>query len=230
MTECGLCRIISVLGDNFISVICREHPRFYHRVGNRIEGGIGASCEEAARIILTSDNYSEFLEICREQCDVADETEFDTLTYRAKIYDVLLDNSLSYREKMAKIRNTYALPEALHTDDEWREVISELELMNEEHRKMFSFNKHTSSLENNVYFERFFAYLIFRHVSIAENYDNLRARVGFCLLLTECLECCTSSSETRECEIIEIARVISEEIEYSEDNTATLILEIESLI
>lgn len=57
----GLCRIISSLGEEYVSDICREHPRFYHSVGGRIEGGIGISCEEAARIILSSDGYADFI-------------------------------------------------------------------------------------------------------------------------------------------------------------------------
>ena len=45
----GLCRIISSLCEGYISDICREHPRFYHSVSGRVEGGLGAVCEEAQR-------------------------------------------------------------------------------------------------------------------------------------------------------------------------------------
>ena len=57
----GLCRIICRYGEEFTSEICREHPRFYNFVGGRAEVGIGASCEEAARIILSSDSYDDMV-------------------------------------------------------------------------------------------------------------------------------------------------------------------------
>jgi hypothetical protein len=76
------------------------------------------------------------------------------------------------------------------------------------------------------YLERFFAYLIFRHVSISTSYDNLRARLGFCILLTRILGSGASSLEAG----CDLARIISEEIEYSEDNTDALILEFDSAI
>ena len=74
---------------------------------------------------------------------------------------------------------------------------------------------------------RFLAYLVFRHVSVAESQDNLRARVGFCLLLLAIFENMIAEGELTFEEIVESARIVSEEIEYSEDNTASLIFEIE---
>ena len=43
----GLCRIICELGEGYLCDICREHPRFYHTAGGRLECGVGASCEAA---------------------------------------------------------------------------------------------------------------------------------------------------------------------------------------
>ncbi len=226
----GLCRLIAELGDGFTSVICREHPRFYHKIGERIEGGIGASCEEAARIILTSDDYGDFIEVEKASGDIPEETDLDTLAERSEIYELLSDRSVPYRERIAKIRKKYDLPENPHTTEEWREVLSELELLDESHRELISVGNTDSREEYSPYFERFLAYLIFRHASVAQSRDNLRARVGFSLFLSEMLENYTSVFSPTEQKIIDATRIISEEIEYSEDNTASLIFEIESLI
>ena len=51
----GLCKIISNLGEDYLCQICRDHPRYFNRVLNNYEGGIGLACEEAARLILTAD-------------------------------------------------------------------------------------------------------------------------------------------------------------------------------
>ena len=80
------------------------------------------------------------------------------------------------------------------------------------------------------YYERFFAYLLFRHLTVAESYENLRARLGFCLLLTSVLENLSVKRGVGFSEICDLARIISEEIEYSEENTSSLIFEFECAI
>lgn len=224
---CGLCRIISELGEEITPRICREHPRFYHRVGETFEGGIGMSCEEAARIILSSDGFADFIELERD-AEAADESDFDTLTHREYIYSVLSSGS-SYGEKLSEIAEKYNLDISFGTEY-WREVFSSLEYLNSENAEAFSVGKIEKRTENHVYLTRFLAYLVFRHVSIADSFDNLRARVGFCLLLTSVLENMIAERDISFAEICECARRISEEIEYSEENTASLIFEFEAEI
>lgn len=218
----GLCRIISELGDGYTSLICREHPRFYHRVGDRIEGGIGLSCEEATRLVLSSDDYDLFCEI-EHTPELAEESDFDSITHRGYIFNILKDGNLSYDEKIRRIKDKYSLENHIHTQDEWREILFGLEYLDETHRGLF-IPKQGSEVYCKAY-ERFLAYLVFRHVSVAEGYDNLRARLGFCLLLCSILEGYTASDFSDLCDF---ARIISEEIEYSEDNTAELIFEFEA--
>ena len=218
----GLCRIISELGDDYTSIICREHPRFYHRVGDIIEGGIGASCEAAAEIILTSDDYMDFIEVEREG-QAADETDFDTMSHRDEIYNIISNRGLSFSERLGVVKEKYFLSDA-HSDEEWNDILCDLEYLYPEHRGMLKVGGEISL--SYEYLERFFAYLIFRHVSISTSYDNLRARLGFCILLTRILGSGASSLEAG----CDLARIISEEIEYSEDNTDALILEFDSAI
>lgn len=220
----GLCSIISGLGEEYIPDICREHPRFYHRVGKRIECGVGASCQEACRIILSSDGYSEFY-TTEGQVDTPDETDFDSLSHRDCIYSLLSDPSLSYTESIRRIREKYSLSEPIHSADEWKEILFSLEYLDERHRGLC--NPGVGREEYHKIYERFFAYLLFRHLSVAENYENLRARLGFCLLLCSILEGYTVKGGLSFADICEYARVISEEIEYSRDNTASLIFEFE---
>ena len=74
----------------------------------------------------------------------------------------------------------------------------------------------------------FLAYMVYRHVSVATDFDNLRARVSFCLLSARVLEAIAISSDNPQTDIVECARIYSEEIEYSEDNTSALIFEFEA--
>ena len=226
LCDSGLCRIISQLGEEYTSVICREHPRFYHRVGDRVEGGIGLSCEEACRIILSSNGYADFCSF-EHSPDVPEETDFDSVSYRNEIYAVLTDENMSYGEKISLIKHQFGITD-IHTPDEWNEILSELEYLDESHREILIFREGRGECDR-VYL-RFLAYLVFRHLSTSENYENLCARLGFCLLLTELFEGITADRDMTFKEICEIARIISEEIEYSEDNTASLIFEFESLM
>ena len=52
LTDDNLCEVIHVLGDDGLCEICREHPRFYEQLGDRMEMGVGLCCEEACRLLF----------------------------------------------------------------------------------------------------------------------------------------------------------------------------------
>ena len=52
----NLCELILNKGEDYLCNICSEHPRFYNYRGRIEEVGIGLCCEEAARIVLSSDD------------------------------------------------------------------------------------------------------------------------------------------------------------------------------
>lgn len=225
----GLCRIISNYGEEYISEICKQHPRFYHRIGGRLEGGIGASCEEACRIILSSDAYLVFTSHHDHEPDV-DGSDFDVTAHRDYIYSVLSDRTLPFRGRIKRIEDKYLISTDIHTIAEWEEIFSDLELLNEDNRALISLKNSCDNDDAMEIRERFFAYLIFRHISTATSEENLRARVGFCLLLNGMLENFLAKKPRTFEEICDVVRTLSEEIEYSLDNTDMLIFEFESLI
>ena len=229
LDECGLCRIISECGEAYTSAICREHPRFYHRVGNACEVGVGVVCEEAARLILTEADFSSTYLVGEHSGDVADETDFDTVTERRRIYSCLLDESLSYRERINAISVKYGVAERLSED--FSEAFSSLEYLEEENSALFELGAAEERKEMQEFALRFFAYLVFRHVSVATDEENLRARVGFCLLLLAVFENAVAGLRAPSLpDAADVIRRISSEIEYSEDNTSALIFEFESSI
>ena len=228
LLENGLCRIISDFGEEYISQICREHPRFYHRIKSAVECGIGMSCEEAARVILSSDGYDDFFFAESEEAEWADESDFDTIVHREKIYRILAQRELSLDKRFEKIRKEYLLTESIHTANEWNEILSNLEYLDIGHKDVLKLGRQDDRADIEIYLERFFAYLVFRHLSIATGYDNLRARLEFCFLLVSVLKNNVATIDNDISSISDIARIISEEIEYSSDNTDELIFEIES--
>lgn len=222
LDERGLCKIILNVGEEYLSDICREHPRFYNYT-DVCEMGIGMSCPEAARLILGSSDY-EVMEELGEVDAIAEEIEFNGRARREEIFEILKSTSLEYREKREKIYNTYSIDK---TDDKRMLVkLDALEYLDVTHKEMFmSFSSENRPLGKDVYLERFLAYFIYRHCTESYDAEDFRARLNFCLFCESLFASliCTEKAETLP-DISRIASVISEEIEYSEDNTYNLMI------
>ncbi len=90
----GLCRIISDLGDDWICDICREHPRYYNRLGDSLECGIGLACEAAAELILSCSLPLAFLSEDIPD-DKADGTDQSAVEYIRSARQLLFDLAAS---------------------------------------------------------------------------------------------------------------------------------------
>ena len=221
----GLCRIISTLGEDYLCDICRLHPRFFNVTKRGVEVGLGASCEEAARIILSSDGYCDIVKIGEEVCEPLD---FDALPLRDAVYAILSNRDKPYTERLYEIYKAFSVSPALLSDLEWRSVLSSLEYLDGEDKELFQcFSSDIISTEYDIVLERALAYFIYRHASGAENAEEFRIRLGFSLF---CERLFASVLKVFSKDHAEIIRIISEEIEYSTDNTDALLAEIEFAI
>ena len=214
LDECGLCRIHSALGEDKTSIICREHPRFYHKIGDRYETGLGAVCEVAAKLILDSDDFYPSLEIERDTRDI-DGAEYDATLERESIFN-LISNTDSVKEIFDALMEKYEISPEIFSSDELALCVKELELLDSRNRKILAKTALKSFKCKEIFAKRFLFYLIFRHVSNARDYNDLRVSVAFAIALTNILASFDDAS------VYDAARIISEEIEYSEDNTAAL--------
>lgn len=226
LDDCGLCRIIIELGEGYLSDICRFHPRFFNETVRGAEVGLGMSCEEAARIILSSDGYSELVKVGEGECT---ECEFDALPYRREVYSILSDRKIAYTERLNAIAERFSVSTKLLSDSEWRDVISSLEYLDSESCERFS--RYSSDVFESAWeceLERALAYFVYRHASAAKSYEEFRTGLGFAMFCERLL-----ASLAREEKVVSfddfalLARLISEEIEYSSDNTDVIMSEIE---
>lgn len=228
LDEKGLCRIITELGEENLCQICREHPRFYNRTANGMEIGIGASCEEACRIILASDGYADILPIGEVQTREK-APEINALPYREKIFALLNDESKGYSEKIKSVEMAFGVSPSVKNDDEWREILGQLEYIDERHRSAFLFYSSNANVdpENEKKLIRAFAYFVYRHTSAAFDEADFKIALAFALFCQKLLETVVKKPELWVTGSIEEAlRVISEEIEYSPDNTENIKLEL----
>lgn len=217
LDENGLCKIICHLGEDHLCDICREHPRFYNHTARGCFVGLGLSCEEACRIILGSDSYAEFITI-GELGDGEDSFDFDSITEIEKLYAILSDRSIAYEARIRSIASAYFLPSDISA--EYRtEILSSLEYLESDHEKLFlDAPEATFETSNSVIFERALACFIFRHCSSALDQQEFRASLGFSLFCENLLRGLARQNQ----DIHDLVRIISEELEYSEDNTESI--------
>lgn len=215
LDENGLCRIITNCGESYLCHICREHPRFYNETNYGKEVGVGLSCEEAARLVLSSDGYRN-IEVIGDVEGNTEELYFDAVKEREFVYSIISDRSVPYPERLKRLSEKYGISLSCVS----KEKIDSLEYLGEAHREKFlcfsqAFETPTA-LE--VYLERALAYFVYRHCTQAYDREEFVEFLGFCLFCER-----MTASIVHLCEsIFEAARIVSEEIEYSEDNTETI--------
>ena len=218
LDERGLCKIILNVGEDYLSHICREHPRFYNFT-SVAEVGVGMSCPEAARLILSSVDFATMEEVGEVDAQ-ADDVLFDGRAERTKIYDILQKNDYAFA--LAHIYNAYSID--VGEDEQWLEILDSLEYLNADHKELFL--QYSSSLRpvgQNEYLKRFLAYFIYRHCTEAIDEEDFCARLSFCLFCERLFASlvCFKGTETLQ-EAATLASILSEEIEYSDDNTWAL--------
>lgn len=217
----GLCKIITNFGEGYLCHICREHPRFYNDTNFGKEAGLGMACEETSRLILSSDSYREMVEI-GEIDGKAEEMDFDVLPHRERVYAILSDESLPYAQRLGLIADEYGVSLSVKSDGEWRELLESLEYLDEAHRTLFSVYSSNLSTPEGLKkpLERALAYFIYRHGTAAWDEDEFRAAVGFSLFCERLIASVAKTEGVNDATgLVEVARVVSEEVEYSEENT-----------
>ena len=218
LNDDGLCKIILNLGEGYLCDICREHPRFYNFT-DVAEVGLGMSCPEAARIILSSPDYMSAEVVGEVFAD--GETEFNGRVMRDEVYTTLSDSSICYGDRLEKIYGDYGI--SIGDDEAWLEKLSELEYLDDMHKTLFMNYSSARRPEGaNQYLERFLAYLIYRHCTEAFDAEDFALRLSFCLFCERLAASLIVSEGSSFCEIVRLTSVISEELEYSDENTATL--------
>ncbi|MBE6904021.1 MAG: hypothetical protein E7480_05380 [Ruminococcaceae bacterium] len=215
----GFCKIIINAGEEYLCDICREHPRFYNYT-SVAEVGIGMSCIEAARVILSSSDFeqSEYI----GDVDVKeDNADFDGRIWRSEIYAVLHND---YTSGLNEIYRRYSVNAG--NDCNWLEILNNLEYLDIRHKKLFmnySSKCRPVGREADEYLKRFLAYLVYRHCTEAFDAEDFCIRLAFCLFCERLLASliCSEKAKTLQ-EIATLASIISEEIEYSDENIIAL--------
>jgi len=222
----GLCEIIKNLGEDALCDICTDHPRFRNFFSDHTEMGLGLCCEEAARIILTSsDPFELVFDGEAFEPGLADE-EKEMFDRREALFSVIRTRSLSVIERMERIASTYTLQLSELLPEKLKELYLSLERLDKKWTDLLlsiaRFDPKSSILSDKEYsicFEQLLCYLIFRHFADGMYDERYIARIKFALsgvFLVASL--CDGIDDANAFDIAEMSRMLSSEIEYSEEN------------
>lgn len=226
LLKSGLCEIISECGEDFLCDICYLHPRFKNFYSSFTETGLGLCCEEACEIILNEKEkflpkLPKGISLTKKEKEFFKKREeiFLTLSDRSKsIYDrfciLARDFGFEFDFSLKELTGVYLSLERL--DESWAEEIYLI--------KDFDFDESVfKEDELSIYFENLASYFVFRHFSSAlkdgEYYKAVRFSLISCYIIGALFSCHNPLSKEK---MIDIVRMYSSEIEYSEENTKTL--------
>ena len=224
----NLCDIITRCGKDSLCEICAEHPRFHNRFDARTESGLGLCCEAAARLILGKDAPVRFI----SDGTVGDEN----FILRDKVISLLQDRTKSIPDR---IDNMLLLCDAQRSQkslEKWADLLLGFERLDEKWVELLSLLKEKPDLTKfgrymsgrMAEYEQFLVYLTYRHF-IAEDASTIAA---FAALWYKILYHMGASLYEKNGQFtfedqIELARMFSSEIEYSDENLDIILEELE---
>jgi len=227
----GLCEIICECGEEYLCDICALHPRFKNFYTSFIETGLGLSCEEACRIILTE--RDRFKIDINDEIFLTDEEE-EFINIRQDIFDILQNRQKPISERFEELAKNFGTNFSFDTNRIY-EIYMSLEKLDPkwslelENIKNMHFDRKIFEREDmQLLFEQLSVYFVFRHLSEAMWDNNYLSRISFVLVSVYLIGMMFSYYEDSEENIdfekaIDIVRMYSSEIEYSDENIDKII-------
>ncbi|MBQ3078842.1 MAG: flagellin lysine-N-methylase [Clostridia bacterium] len=224
LNESGLCDIIIEFGEDALSDICADHPRFRNYLSDRTEIGLGLTCETAAELILSRKARTKIFEIAEDDEEEAPLSEFEKhmLSVRSRILSFAYDSSLPIYEKLTLLLQ-YASPESADLSfEEAVQTYLSFEILDDEWRNLLKHAKSGGSRalsgEEEPIFSNLLGYFVYRHITNAWDECDLAARASF---IAHAVRFLITLCENRD--PIDTIRMYSSEIEYSDENLERLL-------
>ena len=228
LNEQGLCRMILGFGEDVLCQICRDHPRFVSEFTDRTEIGLGLTCEAAAQLILSQTAPLSLITLEDDGFEEEDD-EFETylLALRGQLLGLLEDESWTFDERLDNILDLcgIALPEK--STQEWAKVYRSLERLDTAWDAVLdtlTLPQKPLGTEWDRPFINLAAYFLYRHLSAALDDGEVALHAAFAVLSVRILRSLFAAAPMQDmATLAELARLYSSEIEYSTENTDTLL-------
>lgn len=234
----GLCEIINNLGEDALCDICTDHPRFRNFFSHHTELGLGLCCEEAARVALTSDEPFALVPIDGEFDLRMSDEEREMFEERDGLFSLICDRSVSVLERMERISSKYSFGLSELFPERQKSLFLSLERLDKRWTfllgNMGVFNYKINILRDEVCsaaFEQLLCYFVFRHYADGMDDGRYLSRIKFalasCLLVARLCDRNTRRNGMTDIDLIcEYSRMLSSEIEYSQENLDRVFIEL----
>ena len=235
LREDNLCEIQRALGEGALCDICRDHPRYRVFLPGRTEIGLGLCCEEAARLLLAQ---TEKVTLCGTVAEAPPRETVELLLFRQRLLDAAQDRRLSLGGRMKKILSLSGASLPRRTARAWAAFFASLEPLETEFPEVLSrldgtvdfAGYHAVSAAWETEYEQLLVYFLLRHL-LADEGRGLPRRAAFAVLSTAMLYALGAAARTERgalsfAERVELARLWSANIEYSEENMRAVLDEL----
>ncbi|MBQ6824849.1 MAG: flagellin lysine-N-methylase [Clostridia bacterium] len=203
LNSCNLCDIITELGEEGLCQICDDHPRFYNEWPQHTELGLGLCCEAAAALILDQ----------KEKATLCFEPYNSFFTLREKVFNALQNRSASMEQRLVEMLDLCG-SNHVPSPKEWVPFFKELERLDPQWDEKLEKTSNTFPVGWDQPLEQLAVYFTFRHLKP----EQLAKRAAFIVLSVKMIASVFFAEEHSLENLIEIARLYSAEIEYSDEN------------
>ena len=224
----NLCDIIIELGEDRLCTICDKHPRFENELPDRVEIGIGMACEEAARLMLSKKESVNLLG--------ASETDDEIIILRDNVIAALQNRKKRISDRICDMLSLCGAELPQRTLTEWADILLSLERLDEKWtdalellRSPIDFDAFDAYMrERETEYEQLLVYIVYRHFANAPDMDEAAARAAFAALAYTVIYALGAAMRQKNGEFaiadqVEICRLFSSEIEYSDENLYILL-------
>ena len=231
----NLCDLILYGGEDMLCQICTDHPRYRSFFSERTEIGTGLCCEEAARLILTKPEKTALVVTGEGELD---EEETALLVLRDHLFVLAQDREELIERRMEQILSACGA----HVPDiplaQWAECYLSLERMDEtwtailkalrEHAKELPLDDFAAHMKGRgTEYEQLLVYFLYRHVPTALDDGDVSSKAAFAVLSVRLLFVLGAlhfmlHGKFAVDDQIELCRLYSAEVEYSDDNMDAL--------
>ena len=230
----NLCDIICTMGEDALCQICSDHPRYRNFYSGIEEIGVGLSCEAAAKLIVEKTDKTVIEKISddgQDDCQIPEETEF--FCVRDEIFSIIQNRSDSIKMRLSKVLKLCGAEGITIAEKQYTDLFSGLEHMEKGWHDILGDIAETDFSaelpeEFDTATEQLAVYFLFRHLAKVLDGEPLSSVVSFCILSTKmimylCEYLLWKNGKLSLEDVADIARMYSCEVEYSEENTQTLL-------
>lgn len=226
LDEKGLCRLITEYGKQALCQICADHPRFYNDYSDRTEIGLGLCCEAAGELILLKKERVRLLTLSDDGNDEsASPRDSRLFRKRRRILALLQDRRFPVDERIERFLAFCGLRDK-RSPDQLADLFLSLERLDETWTRLLLTLKEADCVgardgdaDAQILLEQFAVYLVYRYTPYLENQNAVLSISGIYRIFESLWTAhCGKNGKPEPEKAVEIARLLSCEVEYSDEN------------